>query len=141
MIKVSELLKLLNNPHAQKIQQFKERYQELDDLSNVAVEIGDAAAYKSLQMEMKEVFFDYLTAVVVDSVYKLVPHVLIIWIISLKWQSITVPIVNWQVNIFGAYLISYLIYNVGPLLANPIKSRLSKLGFPGLTRSSVTNKI
>ncbi|WP_068966866.1 hypothetical protein [Desulfosporosinus sp. BG] len=140
MIKVSKLLKLLNNLHTKKIQHFKERYQELDDLSNVAVEIGDAAAYKSLQTEMKEVFFDYLTVVVVDSVYKLVPHVLIIWIISLKWQSITVPILNWQVNILGAYLVSYLIYNIGQLLATPIKSRLSKLGF-GFIRSSVTNKI
>jgi len=141
MIKVSELLKLLNNLHTKKIQHFKERYQELDDLSNVAVEIGDAAAYKSLQVEMKEVFFDYLTVVVVDSVYKLVPHVLIIWMISLKWQSITIPILNWQVNILGAYLVSYLIYNYGQLLATPIKSRLSKLGFPGFIRSSVTNKI
>lgn len=141
MIKGSELFKLLNNPHAEKIQQFKERYQELDDLSNVAVEIGDAAAYKSLQTEMKEVFFDYLTTLVVDSVYKLVPHVLIIWIIGLKWQSITVPIINWKVNILGAYLILYLIYNFGQLLTSPIKSRLSKLGFLGFARSSVTNKI
>lgn len=134
MTKVSELLKFLKDPHTKKIQQLKERYQELDDLSNVAVEIGNAAAYKSLHVEMKEVFFDYLSAVVVDSVYKLVPHVLIIWVISLKWQSVTVPIVNWQVNILGAYLLSYLIYNVGQLLANPIKSRLSKLGFPGFAR-------
>lgn len=141
MIKVSKLLKLLNNPHSKKIQQFKERYQELDDLSNVAVEIGNAAAYKSLQTEMKEVFFDYLTALVVDSIYRLVPHVLIIWLISLKWQSISIPIVNWQVNILGAYLLSYLIYNVGQLLANPIKSKLSKLGFPSFIRSSASNKI
>ena len=83
MTKVSDLLKFLKDPHTEKIQQLKERYQELDDLSNVAVEIGNATVYKSLQTEMKEVFFDYLTAIVVDSVYRLVPHVLIIWIISL----------------------------------------------------------
>lgn len=141
MTKFSGLMKLLKNPHAQKIQQLKERYQELDDLSNVAVEIGNAAAYKSLQTEMKEVFFDYLTAIVVDSVCKLVPHILIVWTISLKWQSITVPILNWKASILGVYLLLYLIYSVGNLLANPIKSRLSKLSILGFSRSSVTNKI
>ena len=89
MNKVYELLKFLRDPHAEKVSQLKGRYEELDDLSNVAIEIGNATVYKSLQTEMKEVFFDYLTAIVVDSIYKLVPHVLIIWIISLKWPIIT----------------------------------------------------
>ena len=141
MIKVPKLVKFLRDPHTKKILYLKERYQELDDLSNVAIEIGNAAVYKSLQTEMKEVFFDYLSAVMVDSVYKLVPHVLIIWVISLKWQSLTVPIVNWQVNIFGAYLLSYLLYNVGQLLANPIKAKLSKSMFPGFIGRLATNKI
>lgn len=124
-----EFIEFLRNPHRAKIEQLKTRYQELDELSNVAVEIADAEAYWSLQREMKEVFFDYLTAVVVDSVYRLVPHVLIIWVISLKWKSITVPIVGWQVNILGAYLIAYLIFNVGLLVYKPIKARISKLFF------------
>ena len=124
MKKVSELLRFLKDPHAEKISQYKGRYEELEDLSNVAVEIGNAAAYKSLQAEMREVFFDYLTAIVVDSIYKLVPHVLIIWLISLKWQSITVPIVNWQVNILGAYLLLYILFHIGQLLTKPIKHKL-----------------
>jgi len=82
MTKVSELVKFLSDPHTEKILQFKKRYQELDDLSNVAVEIGNVAVYKSLQTEMKEVFFDYLSAVMVDSVYKLAPHALIIWVLA-----------------------------------------------------------
>ncbi|TGE30935.1 hypothetical protein [Desulfosporosinus sp. Sb-LF] len=141
MGKFYELVKFIKNPHKGKIQQIKEKYLELDDLSNVALEIGNAAAYKSLQTELKEVFFDYLSAVVVDSVYKLVPHVLIIWVISLKWQVVTVPVVNWQFNILGAYLLLYLIFNVGQLLVNPIRSGLSKLGLTFLSRSSVINKL
>ena len=129
---IFKLLKFFKNPHGEKIQKLKERYLELDDLSNVAVEIGNAAAYKSLQTELKEVFFDYLSAVVVDSICKLVPHVLIIWVISLKWQSVTVPIVNWQFNILGAYLLLYFIFNVGQLLANPIKSGLANWALPFL---------
>ncbi|SHH51401.1 hypothetical protein SAMN02745177_02719, partial [Desulforamulus hydrothermalis Lam5 = DSM 18033] len=66
------ILRFFKNPHRQKIEDLKKRYQELDELSSVAVIIGDGAAYHSLQSEMREVFFDYLTAVVVDSIYSLV---------------------------------------------------------------------
>jgi len=142
MKKVSELVKFLKDPHSERITQHKGRYEELDDLSNVAIEIGNEAAYKSLQVEMREVFFDYLTAILVDSIYKLVPHVLIIWLISLKWPSITVPIVNWQVNILGAYLLLYVLFHIGQLLAKPIKSMLQpKLGSHGSIRLTKTSKI
>ena len=142
MKNISKLVRFLKDPHAEKVSHLKGRYEELDDLSNVAVEIGNAVAYKSLQEEMKEVFFDYLTAIVVDSIYKLVPHVLIIWLISLKWPSITVPIVNWHVNILGAYLLLYVLFHIGQILAKPIMSRiLSKLDSLGLIRSLKINKI
>lgn len=133
MKKVSELIKFLKDPHAERINKHKGRYEELQDLSNVAVEIGNASAYKSLQTEMREVFFDYLTAIVVDSIYKLVPHVLIIWLISLKWPIITVPIVNWEVSILGGYLLLYALFHIGQLVAKPIKSKLlPKLGLHGI---------
>lgn len=138
---VSELVKFLKDPHAKKVQHYKERYQELDDLSNVAVEIGDEEAYKSLQVEMKEVFFDYLAAVAVDSIYKLAPHVLIIWVISLKWPNITIPFVNWKVSIFGVYLVTFVLFQVGKWLEKPIKSRLYKLGLFGFSRASEVTKI
>ncbi|SDI58990.1 hypothetical protein [Desulfosporosinus hippei] len=138
MKKGSKLIQYLKDPHTKKVQHFKERYQELDELSEVAVQIGDALAYKSLQTEMKEVFFDYLTAVVVDSIYKIAPHVLIIWIISLKWPYITIPIVNWQIDIFGAYLVGYLLFYGGKWLVKPIKSWLHKLGLIDFRASQVT---
>jgi len=141
MKKVSELVKFLKDPHTKKVQHYKERYQELDDLSNVAVEIGDAAAYKSLQAEMREVFFDYLTAVVVDSIYSLVPHVLILCVISLKWPTITIPFVNWEVSIFGAYLVLYILFHVGKWLAKPVKSRLYKMGLLGFDKATEVTKI
>ena len=87
----------------------------------MAVEIGDAVAYKSLEAEMKEVFFDYLTAIVVDSIYKLVPHVLIIWVISLKWPIITIPFANWQVSIFGAYLLITFYFRQVNYLKNQLR--------------------
>lgn len=138
MKKTSQLIKFLKDPHSKKVQHYKGRYQELDALSNVAIEIGDAAAYKSLQAEMKEVFFDYLTSVAVDSIYKLVPHVLIIWLISLKWPYVTIPFVNWQLGILGLYLGTYFLFHIGKSLAKPIKSILCKVGLSGFRASGVT---
>ncbi len=140
MLTISQVIKCFKNPHNQKIEKLKKRYQELDELSNVAVMIGDAAAYRSLQSEMREVFFDYLTAVVVDSIYHLVPHVLIIWLISLVVPVISIPIINCQINIFAAYLIAYVTFYVGKAMITSIKSKLeSKLDLRGLTASE--NKI
>jgi hypothetical protein len=129
MGKFFKLVKSFKDSPSKKIQQLKERYQELDDLSEVAIEIGNSAIYKSLQTEMKEVFFDYLSITAAASIYKLVPHVFIIWLIGLKWQSLTVPLINKRISILGAYLLSYLIFHLGQILAKLIKSGLSpKLG-------------
>ncbi|MCL5780944.1 MAG: hypothetical protein M1119_08620 [Firmicutes bacterium] len=137
---ISCLIKYFKDPHGRKIQKLKERYQELDELSDVAVKIGDASAYRSLQSEMREVFFDYLTAVVVDSIYHLVPHVLIIWLISMVVPVISIPIINRQVSIFVAYLMAYLAFYVGKAIIKSIKSKLGhKLGLLGFTVSE--NKI
>lgn len=140
MKKVFEFLRFLKDPHSKKVQQYKGRFQELDELSHVAVEVGDAVAYRSLEAEMKEVFFDYLTAIVVDSIYKLVPHVLIIWVISMKYPMITIPFTNSQVSMFGAYLLTYFLYQLGKIVKKPIKSRLYKLGVLGFGRASEVTK-
>ena len=123
--KFSRTVAYFKDPHGEKIRRLKERYQELDDLSNVAVEIGNGAAYRSLQAEMREVFFDYLTAIAVDSIYSIVPHVLIIWIISLKWPTITLPLVNWEINIFAGYFACYISYYLSKGLLSFLKSRFS----------------
>lgn len=125
MTKVFQSLKFLLDPHKENIQAAKSRYQKLDDLSNIAVDIGDVMAYKSLQIEMKEAFFDYLAAIAIDSIYKLIPHVLIIWLISLRWQSITIPVANWKANILGAYLLAYLIFYFAQLIAVRVKNSLA----------------
>jgi len=142
MKKVSELVRFLKEPHAERINKHKGRYEELQDLSNVAIEIGNAEAYKSLQSEMREVFFDYLTAIVVDSIYKLVPHVLIIWVINLKWQSISVPLVNWQLSILSAYILLYIVFLIGKVLVKLIKSKLPyKFSLLSVNKSTKPNKI
>lgn len=121
---IAKLIRYLRDPHSKKVKQLKEQYRELDELSNVALEIGDGSAYRSLQSEMRDVFFDYLTAIVVDAIYNIVPHVLILWLLSLKFKIITLPIVNWEMNIFAAYLMAYLGFVLCRRTFNYIKTKL-----------------
>ncbi|HHY25237.1 MAG TPA: hypothetical protein GX523_00540 [Desulfitobacterium dehalogenans] len=109
---ISKLLNFLKDPHSQKIQQHKKRYQELDELLKVAVDIKDAAAFKSIQAEMREVFFEYLTALGVDSLYKFSPHLVLACLISLKFETITVPLFNWQISTVFAYLGLYFLFHL-----------------------------
>ncbi|MEW6698106.1 MAG: hypothetical protein ACOY35_00770 [Bacillota bacterium] len=141
MQRIVGLFNYLRNPHGHKIEQHKKRYQELDELSNVAVQIGDAAAYRSLQAEMREVFFDYLTAVAVNTIYNLIPHVLIIWLISLVVPTITIPLVNWEIHIFAAYLLAYLTYFLSTWVLRFIKrKRVFQLNPAGvIAQKQITN--
>lgn len=141
MQRIAGLFKYLRNPHGERIEQHKKKYQELDELSNVAVQIGDAAAYRSLQAEMREVFFDYLTAVAVNTIYNLIPHVLIIWLISLVVPTITIPLVNWEIHIFAAYLLAYLTYFLSTWVVSFIKrKRVLQLNPAGvIAQKQITN--
>ena len=142
MKKISEVLKIFKDPHSTRIEKYKKQYQELDELSNVAVELGDATAYKSLQSEMREVYFDYLTAIVIDAIYRLVPHVIILCLISFFIPVINIPFVGWQVNIFGAYLLAYFTYHMGGWLIRPMKARFGskvKLNIFGFTSLKQNN--
>lgn len=120
---IAKVLNFFKDPHGKRIRELKTQYEELDELANVAVQMGNAMAYKSLQTEMREVFFDYLTAIVVDALYRLVPHVLILWIISLYIPTITIPFVGWQVNIFAAYFLAYFTYYIGGWIIRAIKEK------------------
>lgn len=123
-----KILDFLRDPHSQKIQQHKERYQELDELSKVAVTINDQEAYKSLQAEMREVFFDYLTALGMDAIYKFFPHLVLACLISLKFKTITIPLFNWQVNTVFAYLCLYFLFHflLKPVIGL-IKTKMTKV--------------
>ncbi|RYD06430.1 hypothetical protein N752_03650 [Desulforamulus aquiferis] len=119
-----KVIQYLRDPHSNKIKKLKKEYQELDELSNIAVEIGDVAAYRSLQKEMRDVYFDYLTAIVVDALYNIVPHVLIIWLISIKFKTVTIPIIKYETSVFAAYMVGYLSFMLGRWMFNYIKPKL-----------------
>ncbi|SHN81785.1 hypothetical protein [Desulfitobacterium chlororespirans] len=112
LINILRFLNFLKDPHSQKIQQHKQRYQELDQLLKVAADIQDAAAYKSVEAEMREVFFEYLTALGIDSLYKFSPHLVLACLISLKFKTITIPLFDWSINTVFAYLGMYFLFHL-----------------------------
>ena len=109
-----KLLKWLKDPHRKKMEGLKSRYKDLNDLSQVAVEIGDEAAYRSLQLEMKEVFFEIFSFSIIDGLYWLLPHVLFITVLSLRFSMI---------HLFGREIGIYIWYPVCAIIVYLVRKR------------------
>lgn len=109
-----KFVKWLKAPHRNKMEKLKSRYKDLNDLSQVAVEIGDEAAYRSLQSEVKEVFFDIFSLAIVEGLYSLLPHILLITVLSMRFNIIT---------LFGREIGIYIWYPVCAILLYLIRKR------------------
>lgn len=111
-----KLVEWLKAPYKKKMEGLKSRYKDLNDLSQVAVEIGDEAAYHSLQSEMKEVFFEIFSLSIVEGIYWLLPHVLLMAALSIRFNVIT---------LFGREIGIYIWYPVLAILVYLIRKRSS----------------
>ena len=109
-----KLVKWLKDPHRKKMEGLKARYEDLHDLSQVAVEIGDEAAYRSLQLEMKEVFFEIFSFSIIEGLYWMLPHVLFITALNLRFSII---------SLFGREIGIYIWYPVGAIIVYLIRKR------------------
>lgn len=109
-----KFVKWLKAPHGKKMEKLKSRYKDLNDLSQVAVEIGDEAAYRSLQSEMKEVFFEIFSLSIIDGIYWLLPHVLFITVLSVRFSMI---------SLFGREIGIYIWYPVCAIIVYLIRKR------------------
>lgn len=109
-----KFIKWLKAPHRNRMEKLKNRYKDLNDLSQVAVEIGDEAAYRSLQSEIKEVFFEIFSLTIVEGLYSLLPHILLITVLSLRFNIIT---------LFGREIGIYIWYPVCAILLYVIRKK------------------
>lgn len=104
----------LLHPHRDRQERLMSRIMELRELSAVAAEIGDRAVYNMLQRQMNEMFCQYLAFAFLDGVGLLIPHVLFMWLLSLRFRIITLPFdlpgLGSQLNIIIWYPISVLIF-------------------------------
>ena len=90
--KYEQLWDKIFHPNKAKQEEIQNRLKEMQELSKIAAEIGDRQIYKSLNMEMNELFMKYLTYVFFDGLRFIAPHFLLLAIITSKVSFIYLPV-------------------------------------------------
>ncbi len=99
------------NPHKHKKEKLLEDIKRYNQLSNDAVELGDYEAYRAVQSKMKEAYLEFLAASFCDSMIFILPHVLIMWLLSLKYRYISFGDIKIEVIVW--YPLCILMYYIG----------------------------
>lgn len=96
-------------PQRVKIDKLRNRLKELQELSHLALLMGDEGAYGALQAEMREVFLEMLPLLFLEFIAWLLPHVLVITVLSYVWKTVT--ILGYSIHIAFWYpVVVFLIY-------------------------------
>jgi len=85
--KIDQLL----HPHREKQEKLLARMAEYRELSSLALESDNEAMYSLLQRELNEMFCEYLTWCFLDGIGYLIPHALVMWLISLRFPVLNLP--------------------------------------------------
>jgi hypothetical protein len=103
--------------------QLQNRIQELQELSKIALEIGNHQIYRNLQTESNELFMKYLTYVFFDGLRFLVPHLFILAIITSQIRFIYLPV---SLPVLGNEIAVVLAYPVLAILLHILYKRYKK---------------
>ena len=112
---VNTLLDKWFHPNRARQQELRDRIKELQELSNLALEIENQQIYRNLQAESNELFMKYLTYSFFDGLRFLVPHLFILAIISTQISLIHLPV---SIPAFGDKMSIVFPYIVAAILAN-----------------------
>lgn len=115
-----QLLDKWFHPHRDKQEEIQNRLKELQELSSLAMEIGNQQIYRNLQVEMNELFMKYLTYVFFDGLRFIVPHLFILAFITSQVRFIYLPV---QLPLLGNEIAVILIYPVIAILAHIVYKR------------------
>lgn len=111
------------HPNRKKQEQLQNRIKELQELSQIALEIGNHQIYRNLQTESNELLMKYLTTVFFDGLRFLVPHLFILAIITSKIRFIYLPV---SIPLLGDEIAVALAYPVLALLLHILYKRYKK---------------
>lgn len=114
--KMWSLFKILSKPHKNKKEKLMAEIKHYNELSDTAIHLGDIEAYHALQDRIRTIYFEMLAASFLETFSLLVPHFLIIWLLSLKFK---------QINIFGMTL-EVIIYYPLAIIAYFISKKIFK---------------
>lgn len=115
---------IFKNPHKAKKERLLEELEHYNDLSRTAVEIGDYDAYKAIQMQIRDKYWELLSTSMCDALVFILPHVIIMWLLSLKFRYITVFGVNIEVIIW--YPSCVIVYYIVKTVVNKRRKKLIK---------------
>ncbi|WP_104373373.1 hypothetical protein [Desulfocucumis palustris] len=100
--KIFALAKNLLHPHREKQERLMSRIKELRELSSIASEAGMHSMYQSLNKEANELFMEYLVLCFLDGMSFLLPHAVILWLLSIKFSTLALPVsLPWVGNQIG----------------------------------------
>ncbi|MBF7082536.1 hypothetical protein IT084_06025 [Desulfallas sp. Bu1-1] len=111
------------HPNREKQEQLQNRIQELQELSKIALEIGNHQIYRNLQTESNELLMKYLTYVFFDGLRFLVPHLFILAIITSRIRFIYLPV---SIPVLGNEVAVVLVYPVLVMLLHILYKRYKK---------------
>lgn len=109
------------HPNREKQEEIQNRLKELQELSSIAMEIGNKQIYRNLQVEMNELFMKYLTYVFFDGLRFIAPHLFLLALITSQVRFIYVP---FNLPLFGNEIGIVLIYPVMAILAHVVYKRM-----------------
>lgn len=110
------IFKRLGKPHKDKKERLMAEIKHYNELSDTAIRLGDREAYHALQDRIRGIYFEMLASSFLETFSLLVPHFLIMWLLSLRFK---------QINIFGMtievifyYPLAIIAYFVGKKIFN-----------------------
>lgn len=77
----------------------------------MAVKLGDADAYQALQVRIKDTYWEMMSASFLDAFIYLLPHVLIISLLSIKFR--TIHILGLNIDVLLYYVLAIILFKVG----------------------------
>ncbi|WP_347490542.1 hypothetical protein [Desulfoscipio sp. XC116] len=104
------------HPNEAEQERLQNRIKELQELSKLALEIDNREIYKNLQSESNELFMKYLTYIFFDSLRFIVPHLLLLAVITSKIKFIRLPVnlplLGSEISIVLVYLVAVIMYYI-----------------------------
>lgn len=113
----SDRLNKLLHPHRAKQAELMARIKELRELSVIATDAGMPEMYQSLNREANELLMEYFVLSFLEGIRFLLPHVVAIWLLSIKFSIITLPVslpgIGNQIGIIAWYPLCAIAYYIG----------------------------
>ncbi|KLU65752.1 hypothetical protein DEAC_c23820 [Desulfosporosinus acididurans] len=131
MVTWFEIFDKLLHPHRKKQEKLMSRMIEYRELSSIALENENQGMYSLLQRELNEMFCEYLTWSFLDGIGFLIPHVLIMGLISIWWPYFALPfklpVIDNHAYVIVWYPLIIIIYYVGHRLLRRNTGSMFKL--------------